>query len=95
MGRKLEAKVGLDEQESDIRLFVRGKAAMYAISPILSSGRPGSKSGEARQKAMRFTPGGLSRCPFYGLPMYKAISQGIGKSRQKSAEAVVVCFLYR
>jgi len=32
---KLEAKVGLDEQESDIRLAVRGKTAMYAISPIL------------------------------------------------------------
>ena len=35
MGRKLEAKVGLDEQESDIRLAAWGKAAMYAISPIL------------------------------------------------------------
>ena len=35
MGRKLEAKVGLDEQESDIRLYVRDKAAMYATSPIL------------------------------------------------------------
>jgi len=35
VGRKLEAKVGLDEQEPDIRLFERGKAAMYAISPIL------------------------------------------------------------
>jgi hypothetical protein len=35
VGRKLEAKVGLDEQESDIRLFARGKAAMYVISPIL------------------------------------------------------------
>jgi len=32
---RLEAKVGLDEQESDIRLAVRGKTAMYAISPIL------------------------------------------------------------
>jgi len=33
--RKLEAKVRLDEQESDIRLSVRGKTAMYATSPIL------------------------------------------------------------
>jgi hypothetical protein len=58
VGRKPEAKVGLDEQESDTRPESLGKGALDSEARY-SSGSGTGKSGEARPKASHLTPGGL------------------------------------
>ena len=61
MGRKLEAKVGLDEQKSDIRPVAWGNPAMDGDAQ-LSSGHAEGRSGEARGEDSRLNQGGLSFC---------------------------------
>ena len=59
----LEAKVGLDEQESDIRPMPPGKEAIDSDAQYSSGGSIG-KSGEARLKVSHLTPGGLQACHY-------------------------------
>jgi len=85
VGRKLEAKHGLDEQKPDRRLACLGKGAMDSDARN-SPGRHEGKSGEGRVKASRFTPGGLRICPDEsGLPVQRCV----GRDTQKSAEVIV------
>jgi len=58
VGRKLEAKVGLDEQEPDRRPVPPGKGAIDSDARYSSGGGTG-KSGEGRVKVSHLTPGGL------------------------------------
>lgn len=58
MGRKPEAKHGLDEQKPDIRPACLGKEAID-FEARYSSGRHGGKSGEGRVKESCLTPGDL------------------------------------
>ena len=53
-----EAKVGLDEQESDIRPMLQGKEAVDSDAQY-SSGSSIGKSGENRPKVSHLTPGYL------------------------------------
>ncbi len=89
VGRKPEANVGLDEQESDKRPTPPGKAAVDADAQSSPGGDEG-KSGEAQRKATRLTPGGLSDRP-QGLRWRRRHRM----IRQKSAEVIVVVPLLR
>jgi hypothetical protein len=51
-----EAKVGLDEQESDIRPMLQGKEAIDSDAQY-SSGSSIGKSGEAREESITSYPG--------------------------------------
>ena len=58
VGRKPQANVGLDEQESDIRPMPLGKGAIDSDARY-SFGSGIGKSGEARWKVSHLTPGDL------------------------------------
>jgi len=58
VGRKPEANVGLDEQESDTRPISPGKGAIDSEARYSSGGDKG-KSGEAQREVLHLTPGSL------------------------------------